>query len=56
MRYTACGRRTGLRMSEYALGAGNFGTVWGAPGPEESRRIFDRFAKGGTSIDTADIY
>lgn len=58
MRYTTFGRRTGLRVSEYALGAANFGTGW-ATGAErdESKRMFDRFAEaGGTFIDTADVY
>jgi aryl-alcohol dehydrogenase-like predicted oxidoreductase len=58
MRYTTFGRRTGLRVSEYGLGTGNFGTSWGS-GAElaESRAIFDRFAEaGGTLIDTADGY
>ncbi len=54
------GRRTGLRVSEYALGTVNFGggTGWGE-GTERAaaRRIFDRFAEaGGTFIDTADCY
>ncbi|MFJ8000782.1 aldo/keto reductase [Streptomyces sp. NPDC096310] len=58
MRYTTFGHRTGLRVSEYALGAGNFGTRWGAGAePDEARRIFDRFAEaGGTFLDTADAY
>lgn len=58
MRYTTFGHRTGLRVSEYALGTGNFGTGWGAGADfEESRRMFDRFAEaGGTFIDTADTY
>ncbi|MER6464367.1 aldo/keto reductase [Streptomyces sp. NPDC001288] len=58
MRYTTFGHRTGLRVSEYALGTGNFGTAWGAGADEkESRRMFDRFAEaGGTFIDTADNY
>ncbi|MFD9004573.1 aldo/keto reductase [Streptomyces sp. NPDC059582] len=58
MRYTTFGRRTGLRVSEYALGAGNFGTGWGAGAdPDESRRMFDRFAEaGGNFLDTADGY
>ncbi|MEU6198619.1 aldo/keto reductase [Streptomyces sp. NPDC047061] len=58
MRYTTFGRRTGLRVSEYALGTGNFGTGWGAGAePDESRRMFDRFAEaGGTFLDTADSY
>jgi aryl-alcohol dehydrogenase-like predicted oxidoreductase len=58
MRYTTFGRRTGLRVSEYALGTGNFGTGWGAGAePDEARRMFDRFAEaGGTFLDTADGY
>ena len=58
MRYTTFGRRTGLRVSQYALGAGNFGTGWGAGAePDEARRMFDRFVeRGGNFIDTADIY
>ncbi|PRI10447.1 aldo/keto reductase [Leucobacter massiliensis] len=58
MRYTTFGRRTGLRVSEYALGTGNFGTGWGA-GTErnEAKAIFDRFVEaGGNFIDTADTY
>ncbi|MGW6755861.1 aldo/keto reductase [Streptomyces sp. NPDC055006] len=58
MRYTTFGHRTGLRVSEYALGTANFGTGWGAGAePDEARRIFDRFAEaGGTFLDTADTY
>ena len=58
MRYTTFGRRAGLRVSEYALGTGNFGTGWGA-GTErdEAKAIFDRFVEaGGNFIDTADTY
>ena len=36
MRYTTFGRRTGLRVSEYGLGTGNFGTQWGM-GAERAR-------------------
>lgn len=56
MRYTAFGHRTGLRVSEYALGTANFGTGWGADAePDEARRIFDRFAEaGGTFLDSAE--
>jgi aryl-alcohol dehydrogenase-like predicted oxidoreductase len=58
MRYTTFGRRTGLRVSEYALGAGNFGTRWGTGAERpEAHKVFDRFAEaGGTFIDTADGY
>lgn len=58
MRYLTFGRNNGLRVSEYALGAGNFGTRWGAGSePDEAARILDRFAEaGGTFIDTAESY
>jgi aryl-alcohol dehydrogenase-like predicted oxidoreductase len=58
MRYTTFGRTTGLRVSEYALGAGNFGTQWGTGAePAEARRMFDRFAEaGGNFIDTSNSY
>jgi aryl-alcohol dehydrogenase-like predicted oxidoreductase len=58
MRYTTFGRRTGLRVSEYALGTGNFGTRR-SPGssPEEARLVFDAFAEaGGMFIDTSASY
>ncbi|MEV4343277.1 aldo/keto reductase [Actinoplanes sp. NPDC049596] len=58
MRYTTFGNRTGLRVSELALGTSNFGTKW-ATGADEpaSARIFTAFAEaGGTFIDTADTY
>jgi aryl-alcohol dehydrogenase-like predicted oxidoreductase len=56
--YTTFGRRTGLRVSEYALGTANFATSPGAgAGPEQSRAIFDAFALAdGTFIDSADHY
>ena len=58
MRYKIFGRRTGLRVSELALGAGNFGTGWGhGAEPGEARRMFDRYAEaGGNFLDTADTY
>ncbi|WP_149179207.1 aldo/keto reductase [Streptomyces sp. TRM49041] len=58
MRYTTFGRNTGLRVSEYALGTANFGTLWGGGAKrDEARRIFERFSEaGGTLIDTADNY
>lgn len=58
MRYTTFGRRTGLRVSEFALGTGNFGTGWGAgTEPDEAKEIFDKFVEaGGNFIDTADTY
>ncbi|MEV7779609.1 aldo/keto reductase [Kitasatospora sp. NPDC088351] len=58
MHYTTFGRATGLRVSEYALGTANFGTLWGGGASrEEARKIFDRFAEaGGTFLDSADNY
>ncbi|GAA4920846.1 aldo/keto reductase [Streptomonospora salina] len=58
MQYMTFGRRTGLRVSEFALGTANFGHAWGG-GTERSQAqaIFERFAgAGGTFIDTADCY
>ena len=57
MRYTTFGTRTGLRVSEYALGTASFGTTWGGATRDEARVILDRFAEaGGTLLDTADVY
>jgi len=58
MQYSTFGRRSGLRVSQYALGTGNFGTGWGAGAePDEARRMFERFLEaGGNFIDTADVY
>jgi aryl-alcohol dehydrogenase-like predicted oxidoreductase len=58
MRYKIFGRQTGLRVSELALGAGNFGTGWGhGAEPDEARKIFDCYAEaGGNFLDTADTY
>ncbi|MCH4024467.1 MAG: aldo/keto reductase [Acetobacter sp.] len=57
MKYTVFGK-TGLRVSQIALGTGNFGTGWGyGADPQASRTIFDTYAEaGGNFIDTADIY
>lgn len=58
MRYTTFGRRTGLRVSEYALGTANFTTSPGVGADrEQARAIFDAFADaGGTFLDCADAY
>ena len=58
MQYTTFGRNTGLRVSELALGTGNFGTGWGyGSEKEEAKQVFDRYADaGGNFIDTADAY
>jgi aryl-alcohol dehydrogenase-like predicted oxidoreductase len=57
MRYRVFGR-TGLRVSQLALGTGNFGTGWGyGSSREEASAIFDGYrAAGGNFIDTADQY
>ncbi|MBI0551916.1 aldo/keto reductase [Pectobacterium parmentieri] len=58
MKYTTFGRNTGLRVSELALGTGNFGTGWGyGSEKEQAKQVFDRYANaGGNFIDTADAY
>ncbi|MCO8168243.1 aldo/keto reductase [Pseudomonas sp. 21LCFQ02] len=57
MNYQTFGN-TGLRVSELALGTGNFGTGWGyGADPDSSAAIFNAYAEaGGNFIDTADIY
>jgi aryl-alcohol dehydrogenase-like predicted oxidoreductase len=57
MRYKLLGR-SGLRVSELALGTMTFGPEWGwGADREESRRMFDAFAEaGGNFIDTANRY
>lgn len=58
MRYRIFGSRTGLRVSELALGTGNFGSRW-SPGAsaDEARAILAAYRDaGGNFIDTADAY
>jgi aryl-alcohol dehydrogenase-like predicted oxidoreductase len=57
MRYRLFGR-TGLRVSELALGTMTFGTDWGwGAEPAECRRIVEAFAAaGGNFVDTASNY
>src|ERR1700743_642462 len=58
MEHFTFGRNNGLRVSEFALGAGMFGTRWGL-GAEAGQAVamLDRFAEaGGTVIDTAASY
>lgn len=57
MKYTSFGK-TGLRVSQVALGTGNFGTGWGyGAEPGASKAIFNDYDEaGGNFIDTADIY
>jgi aryl-alcohol dehydrogenase-like predicted oxidoreductase len=57
MRHQIFGRKTGLRVSEYALGTANFGTAHTSAGSEGSREIFEAFVDaGGTTFDTSNIY
>ncbi|QJI29327.1 aldo/keto reductase [Pseudomonas sp. ADAK18] len=58
MHYKVFGRRSGLRVSELALGTGNFGTGWGHGAErDEAKRIFDGYLEaGGNFIDTANGY
>jgi aryl-alcohol dehydrogenase-like predicted oxidoreductase len=58
MQHFTFGRNNGLRVSELALGTGNFGTRWGyGTEPEEARQIVETFAEaGGTFLDTAASY
>jgi aryl-alcohol dehydrogenase-like predicted oxidoreductase len=57
MKYIPFGN-TGLRVSQVALGTGNFGTRWGhGADSEESKAIFDVYAEaGGNFIDTSNSY
>jgi aryl-alcohol dehydrogenase-like predicted oxidoreductase len=57
MKYALFGK-TGLRVSQIALGTGNFGTGWGhGADPDTCKAIFNAYAEaGGNFIDTADIY
>src|SRR3546814_17786486 len=57
MRYRLLGK-SGLRVSQVALGTMTFGTAadWSRP-EEECRPVFDAFAEaGGNFIDTANMY
>lgn len=57
MKYTLFGK-TGLKVSQVALGTANFGTGWGyGSDTNTSKSIFNTYAEaGGNFIDTADIY
>ncbi len=57
MRYKILGR-SGLRVSEFALGTMTFGTEWGwGSDNAASRKVFDAYANaGGNFIDTANRY
>src|SRR5262249_23584991 len=57
MRYKLLGR-SGLRVSEMALGTMTFGEDWGwGASRDDSRRIYDAFREaGGNFVDTANVY
>ena len=57
MRYTLLGR-SGLRVSEVALGTMTFGEAWGwGASEDESRGMFEAFVEaGGNFVDTACNY
>jgi aryl-alcohol dehydrogenase-like predicted oxidoreductase len=57
MRYRLLGR-SGLRVSELALGTMTFGEAWGwGASRDESRRMFEAYAEaGGNFVDTASNY
>jgi aryl-alcohol dehydrogenase-like predicted oxidoreductase len=56
MQCKLCGRRTGVSVSERALGTGMFGKTWGYDAePDEVYRILQGAVEvGGTCIATAD--
>lgn len=58
MRNKVFGRRSGLKVSELALGTGNFGTGWGHGAErDEAKQIFDAYLEaGGNFLDTANGY
>lgn len=58
MRYKIFGERTGLKVSELALGTGLLGQVWGyGASPEDVQSILTGYVEaGGNFIDTADNY
>src|SRR4030081_2927439 len=57
MRYRVLGK-SGVRISEVALGTMTFGDDWGwGASPDVSARMLNLFADaGGNVIDTADVY
>lgn len=57
MKYKLLGK-SGLRVSEFALGTMTFGNDWGWGSPkDESQRVYNAFRdSGGNFVDTANIY
>jgi aryl-alcohol dehydrogenase-like predicted oxidoreductase len=58
MKYKIFGRNSGLRVSEVALGAANFGILDGnGLNPEQAKSIFEKYLSlGGNFIDTSETY
>jgi aryl-alcohol dehydrogenase-like predicted oxidoreductase len=57
VRYQTFGRQTGLRVSEFVLGTGNFSAAESSAGLAGSREIFETFVSaGGTTFDTSNFY
>jgi aryl-alcohol dehydrogenase-like predicted oxidoreductase len=58
MRYRTFGARTGLRVSELALGTANFGTRWGSGAEfDDAKTMYTTYVDaGGVFLDTADVY
>ena len=57
MQYFTLGK-TGLKVSQLALGTMTFGEEWGwGASEEQARALFERYLEaGGNFIDTADLY
>jgi aryl-alcohol dehydrogenase-like predicted oxidoreductase len=58
MKYRIFGRNSGLRVSEVALGAANFGILDGVGlSPEQAKLIFEKYLSlGGNFVDTSETY
>ncbi|WP_269235517.1 aldo/keto reductase [Flavobacterium flavigenum] len=58
MNYKLLGKRTGLPVSEFTIGAGNFGQAWGyGMDSKEADRIVSFYTEHGVNlIDTSDTY
>ena len=58
MRYKVFGDRTGLKVSEFALGTGLLGNAYGyGTEPDEVQKILEGFAEaGGNLFDLSDAY
>jgi aryl-alcohol dehydrogenase-like predicted oxidoreductase len=58
MRYQVFGDRTGLKVSEFALGTGMLGKAYGyGTEPDEALKILEGYAEaGGNLIDLSDAY